>query len=154
MMEVATNTQKKGRHLVRAAQYNIGRAYFQGFGCKQSEKLAERYIVVTVLLYSVTTLHLIWSSKTSIHTFNASCFTVHVHVCTCSSCSFFIAAADDGNPKASVKAQAVLGTYYSRTETLDKRKAFFWHSEACGNGSLESQGALGVMYLLGQYDVR
>ena len=74
MMEVATNTQKKGRHLVRAAQYNIGRAYFQGFGCKQSEKLAERYIVVTVLLYTVTTLHLIWSSKTSIHIFECFLF--------------------------------------------------------------------------------
>ncbi|KAK6298196.1 hypothetical protein J4Q44_G00312510 [Coregonus suidteri] len=29
-------------------------------------------------------------------------------------------------------------------------QAFFWHSEACGNGSLESQGALGIMYLYGQ----
>lgn len=29
-------------------------------------------------------------------------------------------------------------------------QAFFWHSEACGNGSLESQGALGIMYLHGK----
>lgn len=28
-------------------------------------------------------------------------------------------------------------------------QAFFWHSEACGNGSLESQGILGLMYLYG-----
>lgn len=28
-------------------------------------------------------------------------------------------------------------------------QAFYWHSEACGNGSLESQGALGIMYLYG-----
>jgi TPR repeat protein len=50
-------------------------------------------------------------------------------------------AADDGNPLASVKAQSTLGMFYSRQgDTLDLQKAFFWHSEACGNGSLESQG--------------
>ncbi|XP_038611163.1 LRP2-binding protein isoform X3 [Tachyglossus aculeatus] len=59
-------------------------------------------------------------------------------------------AADNGNPKASVKAQSILGVYYSTKEPKELGKAFFWHSEACGNGSLESQGALGVMYLYGQ----
>ncbi len=54
---------------------------------------------------------------------------------------FWILAADDGNPKASVKAQSMLGMFYSRDEKYqDLNKAFFWHSEACGNGSLESQG--------------
>ncbi|XP_043113262.1 LRP2-binding protein [Puntigrus tetrazona] len=62
----------------------------------------------------------------------------------------WLLAADDGNPNASVKAQASLGMFYCRPETLDLRKAFSWHSEACGNGSLESQGTLGVMYLYGQ----
>lgn len=52
-------------------------------------------------------------------------------------------AADDGNPKASIKAQSALGLFYSRdSEYRDLKKAFFWHSEACGNGSLESQGTL------------
>lgn len=32
--------------------------------------------------------------------------------------------------------------YYSREDSLDLKKAFFWHSEACGNGNLESQGKL------------
>ncbi|TRY93960.1 hypothetical protein DNTS_021115 [Danionella cerebrum] len=62
---------------------------------------------------------------------------------------FLLLAADDGNPGASVKAQSALGMFYSRPETLDINKAFLWHSEACGNGSLESQGALGVMYRFG-----
>ncbi|RXM30368.1 LRP2-binding protein [Acipenser ruthenus] len=61
----------------------------------------------------------------------------------------WLLAADDGNPKASIKAQCALGMFYSRPHTTDLKKAFFWHSEACGNGSLESQGALGVMYLKG-----
>ncbi|XP_060237704.1 LRP2-binding protein isoform X2 [Meriones unguiculatus] len=59
-------------------------------------------------------------------------------------------AADNGNPKASVKAQSILGLFYSMQEPKQLEKAFFWHSEACGNGNLESQGALGLMYFYGQ----
>uniref|UniRef100_A0A8C5LIG9 LRP2-binding protein n=1 Tax=Leptobrachium leishanense TaxID=445787 RepID=A0A8C5LIG9_9ANUR len=62
---------------------------------------------------------------------------------------YWLLAADNGNPKASVHAQTALGLYYSRPFSQNFKKAFFWHSEACGNGSLESQGALGVMYLHG-----
>lgn len=58
-------------------------------------------------------------------------------------------AADNGNPKASVKAQSMLGLYYSTKEPKELEKAFYWHSEACGNGNLESQGALGLMYFYG-----
>lgn len=53
---------------------------------------------------------------------------------------WWLLAADDGNPKASVMAQTVLGMFYSREDSMDLQKAFFWHSEACGNGSVESQG--------------
>ncbi|XP_057553100.1 LRP2-binding protein isoform X4 [Hippopotamus amphibius kiboko] len=59
-------------------------------------------------------------------------------------------AADSGNPKASVKAQSILGLYYSTKEPKELEKAFYWHSQACGNGNLESQGALGLMYFYGQ----
>ncbi|XP_053315205.1 LRP2-binding protein [Spea bombifrons] len=62
---------------------------------------------------------------------------------------WWLLAADNGNPKASIKAQSVLGMYYTKPPNQDLQKAFFWHSEACANGSLESQGALGVMYLNG-----
>ncbi|XP_061108292.1 LRP2-binding protein isoform X2 [Conger conger] len=62
---------------------------------------------------------------------------------------YWLLAADDGNPSGNVKAQSSLGLFYSHPDTLDLKKAFFWHSEACGNGSLESQGALGVMHLYG-----
>lgn len=62
---------------------------------------------------------------------------------------WWLDAADDGNPKGSIKAQTMLGMFYSRPESLDLKRSFFWHSEACGNGSLESQGALGVMYMFG-----
>ncbi|KAK1804107.1 hypothetical protein P4O66_020152, partial [Electrophorus voltai] len=62
---------------------------------------------------------------------------------------YWLMAADDGNPGASVEAQSSLGLFYSSPETLDLKRAFFWHTKACGNGSLESQGALGIMYLYG-----
>ena len=53
---------------------------------------------------------------------------------------FWLLAADDGNPRASIKAQTALGLFYTQEEQTDLKKSFFWHSEACGNGSLESQG--------------
>ncbi|KAJ8311837.1 hypothetical protein KUTeg_010609 [Tegillarca granosa] len=88
----------KVKHIIHAAQYNIGRAYFQGYGVeRQSDKEAEKW---------------------------------------------WLLAADDGNPKASVMAQTVLGMFYSREDSMDLQKAFFWHSEACGNGSVESQGRI------------
>ncbi|XP_074642385.1 LRP2-binding protein-like isoform X2 [Tubulanus polymorphus] len=104
MMTVAATPPPQVKHLVRAAQYNIGRAHFQGFGVKQSDEEAERW---------------------------------------------WLLAADDGSPSGSVLAQTTLGYYYARQDSKDLKKSFFWHSEACGNGSLESQGALGVMYLYG-----
>ncbi|GFS10793.1 LRP2-binding protein-like [Elysia marginata] len=106
MIMIANSESRMSKHLVPAARYNIGRAYYQGFGEMQSDSEAEKW---------------------------------------------FLLAADDGNPKASIKAQSILGMFYSRLdgEFHDLKKAFFWHSEACGNGSLESQGALGVMYSIG-----
>merc|ERR1719394_148461 len=106
MKQIALSDSRLAKHLVAAARYNIGRAYFQGYGDQQSDLKAEKW---------------------------------------------WLLAADDGNPKGSIKAQSVLGMYYSRQDKhfQDLKKAFFWHSEACGNGSLESQGALGVMYMFG-----
>ena len=62
---------------------------------------------------------------------------------------YWLLAADDGNPKGSLIAQTILGMYYSRPDTKNLKKAFFWHSEACGNGSIESQGNIFMPPLLG-----
>jgi len=92
-------------HLLPAARYNIGTAYYQGIGVeRQSYEEAERW---------------------------------------------WLKAAANGDPKGSVKAQTMLGIFYARKDSIDLERSFFWHSEACGNGSLESQGAIGVMYFLG-----
>ncbi|XP_078222278.1 LRP2-binding protein isoform X2 [Callithrix jacchus] len=125
MRKIIDSPCPNARHLKFAAAYNLGRAYYEGKGVKQSNEEAER----------------LW-----------------------------LIAADNGNPRASVKAQGILGLYYSTEEPRElekgllpattedsrlsnpwpRKKAFYWHSEACGNGNLESQGALGLMYLYGQ----
>lgn len=85
--------------LVHQAQYNVGKAYFQGFGVRrQSDDEAEKW---------------------------------------------WLRAAHDGSAYGSVSAMTALGFFYSRRgepEYFDLARAFYWHSEACGNGSLESQG--------------
>ena len=42
MLEVAQCTQKQYRHLIRPSQYNVGRAYYQGYGVRRSDEEAER----------------------------------------------------------------------------------------------------------------
>lgn len=77
MLKIANSTNKRASHLVPFARYNVGRAYFEGFGVKQSDKEAERW---------------------------------------------WLLAADDGNPKASIKAQTALGMYYCREDSLNLEK--------------------------------
>ena len=42
MMKVAMAIAKASEPLIRAAQYNIGRAYYMGYGAKQSNEMAEK----------------------------------------------------------------------------------------------------------------
>lgn len=43
MRKVATSESQAASHLVRLAQYNLGRAYFQGYGVPRSDSEAEKY---------------------------------------------------------------------------------------------------------------
>ena len=69
MKEVAESTHPDATHLIPFAQYNVGRAFYEGFGVKQSDAEAEKW---------------------------------------------FLAAAQDGDPNGSIKAQTGLGLFYSR----------------------------------------
>ena len=44
MHRVATSCEARASHLIRAAQFNIGRAYYQGSGVRRSVSEAERLI--------------------------------------------------------------------------------------------------------------
>ncbi|RNA23481.1 LRP2-binding -like [Brachionus plicatilis] len=95
------------KKLIHQAQFNVGKAYFLGFGCKQSDQKAEE---------------------------------------------FWVKSADNGSEYGNVTAMTYLAFFYSRKsepEFFNLDKTYFWHNEACGNGSLESQGALGAMYYYG-----
>lgn len=106
MKEVVNSNLYNHEKLIHCAQYNIGRAYYEGFGVKQSDEEAERW---------------------------------------------WLLSARDGEEGGCVKAQSILAMFYSRLkeDTFDLNKAHFWHQEATGNGSLESQTALGMMYAYG-----
>lgn len=81
MKEIAESKNPDAAHLVHHAQYNVARAYYEGFGVKQSDKEAERWLLL---------------------------------------------AADDGDPKGSMKAQMVLGLFYSRPggDSFDLKKVY------------------------------
>ncbi|VDO60680.1 unnamed protein product [Schistosoma curassoni] len=83
------------RNLVFSAAFNLGRAYYQGYGVCPSTEDALRC---------------------------------------------FLFAANNGDSKACISAQTAVGYLYSGPEIRDLQKAFQWHSDACGNGSVESQG--------------
>ena len=69
LKEISESSSTDAAHLIPFAQYNVGRAFYEGFGVKQSDVEAERW---------------------------------------------FLAAAQDGDPSGSIKAQTVLGLFYSR----------------------------------------
>ncbi|KAL2077674.1 hypothetical protein ACEWY4_027178 [Coilia grayii] len=130
------------------ALYQLGVMHFDGLGTPADPALAVEYMKRVAQSNSPQAGHVKYAALYNIG--QAYLEGYGVTASTVEAERYWLQAAADGNPNASVKAQTALGMFYSRPESLDLRKAFFWHSEACGNGSLESQGALGIMYLHGQ----
>ncbi|XP_039606932.1 LRP2-binding protein isoform X1 [Polypterus senegalus] len=129
------------------ALYQLSVMYYDGLGIKADCKKAVEYMSRISTTASLKTEHLKYAALYNLGRAYFEGFGVKQSDEEAE--RLWLLAADDGNPKASIKAQTALGLFYCRPDTLDLKKAFFWHSEACGNGSLESQGALGVMYLYG-----
>jgi len=50
MHRVATSCEARASHLQRAAQFNIGRAYYQGSGVRRSVYEAERSLMLCYTL--------------------------------------------------------------------------------------------------------
>jgi TPR repeat protein len=121
MLQVAQSTTRTSKskkqidtEIIAAAQYNVGKAYFHGFGVKQSDLMAEKYWLLSA-----------HGDPTN---------------------------NNDDNSNGCVTAMTTLAFFYSRKgepEFFNLDKAFYWHNEACGNGSLESQGSLGAIYYFG-----
>ncbi|NWU53079.1 LR2BP protein, partial [Dromas ardeola] len=130
------------------AMYQLGVMHYDGLGTKEEPEKGVEYMKKILDSDSPKARHLKFAAAYNLG--RAYYEGRGVKQSTEEAERLWLIAADHGNPKASVKAQSTLGMLYSVSLLKDLKKAFFWHSEACGNGSLESQGALGVMYLCGQ----
>ncbi|XP_032874451.1 LRP2-binding protein isoform X1 [Amblyraja radiata] len=130
------------------ALYQLGVMYYDGLGTKEDPALGVEYMNRIINTDDPKASHLKFAAYYNLGIASLEGFGMQQSDSEAE--RLWILAADDGNPKASVKAQTTLGMFYCRAETKNLQKAFFWHSEACGNGSLESQGALGLLYLNGQ----
>lgn len=64
MLQVASSDAFRAKHLVRSAQFNVGRAYYQGFGVKRSEEQAEKYCV-PVSVWLIGILHWFWNLQSN-----------------------------------------------------------------------------------------
>ncbi|XP_026503939.1 LRP2-binding protein [Terrapene carolina triunguis] len=130
------------------ALYQLGVMYYDGLGTKEDPEKGVEYMKIIINSNAPKARHLKYAAAYNLgRSYFEGCGVKHSDK---EAERLWIIAADHGNPKASVKAQSTLGMFYSTSNPKDLKKAFFWHSEACGNGSLESQGILGVMYLYGQ----
>ncbi|XP_042663515.1 LRP2-binding protein isoform X2 [Tyto alba] len=130
------------------AMYQLGVMHYDGLGTKEDPEKGVEYMKKILDSDSPKARHLKFAAAYNLgRAYYEGC---GVKQSTNEAERLWLIAADHGNPKASVKAQSTLGMLYSVSVPKDLKKAFFWHSEACGNGNLESQGALGVMYLYGQ----
>ncbi|CAN2388666.1 LRP2-binding protein [Pristimantis euphronides] len=129
------------------AIYQTGVMYYDGLGTEEDQRRGVKYMKRIMSSSSPRAEHLKYAAAYNLgRACYEGCGMRHSDV---DAERWWLIAADNGNPKASVKAQSVLGMFYSRPPNKNLQKAFFWHSEACGNGSVESQGALGVMYFYG-----
>ncbi|RLW09038.1 hypothetical protein DV515_00002745 [Chloebia gouldiae] len=130
------------------AMYQLGVMYYDGLGTKKDPERGVEYMNKILNSDSPEANHLKFAAAYNLgRAYYEGCGVKHS---TEEAERLWLTAADNGNPEASVKAQSALGMLYSMPFLKDLKKAFFWHSEACDNGNLESKGALGIMYLYGQ----
>ncbi|XP_043402032.1 LRP2-binding protein isoform X1 [Chelonia mydas] len=146
--EEALTQFEKIKEMDFQALYQLGVMYYDGLGTKEDPEKGVEYMEIIINSNSPKARHLKYAAAYNLgRSYFEGCGVKHSDK---EAERLWLIAADHGNPKASVKAQSTLGMFYSTSNSKDLKKAFFWHSEACGNGSLESQGVLGVMYLYGQ----
>uniref|UniRef100_A0A8C5J013 LRP2-binding protein n=1 Tax=Junco hyemalis TaxID=40217 RepID=A0A8C5J013_JUNHY len=130
------------------AMYQLGVMYYDGLGTKKDPEKGVEYMNKILSSDSPEASHLKFAAAYNLgRAYYEGC---GVKDSVEEAERLWLIAADNGNPKASVKAQSTLGMLYSMPILKDMKKAFFWHSKACQNGNLESKAALGIMYLYGQ----
>ncbi|NWW72803.1 LR2BP protein, partial [Climacteris rufus] len=148
LYEAALKQFEKIKNTDFQAMYQLGVMYYDGLGTEKDPERGVEYMNKILNSDSPKARHLKFAAAYNLgRAYYEGCGVKHS---TKEAERLWLTAADHGNPKASVKAQSTLGMLYSMPVLKDLKKAFFWHSVACDNGNLESQGALGIMYLCGQ----
>jgi TPR repeat protein len=137
MREVAENTSKAAAHLVSSAQFNLGKAYFEGFGVNQSDSEAFRWLELAARdglpsgsVAAQSMLGMLHSRQDFLNLKKA--FQWHQH------------AARNGN----LESLGALGVMYEHGlgTTSDKKEAFQLLKEACDRGSVYAIASLVAHY--------
>ena len=137
MREVAENTSKTAAHLVPCAQFNLGKAYFEGFGVKQSDSEAFRWLELAARdglpsgsVAAQSMLGMLYSRQEFLDLKKA--FQWHEH------------AARNGN----LESLGALGVMYDHGlgTTSDKKEAFQLLKEASDRGSVYATASLVAHY--------
>ncbi|KAK2572536.1 LRP2-binding protein [Acropora cervicornis] len=113
------------------AKYQLGIMYYDGIGTKPDPEKGYELLKEIANSTSPDAAHLVPFAQYNIGRAYYEGFGIKQSDAEAE--RWFLTAAQDGDPSGSIKAQT----------------AYFWHQEATGNGSLESQGALGVMFEYG-----
>ncbi|KAK3726939.1 hypothetical protein QZH41_014796 [Actinostola sp. cb2023] len=124
------------------AKYQLGVMYYDGLGTKADHKKGVEYMKEIAESKNPDASHLVHNAQYNIGRAYFEGFGVKHSDKEAE--RWFLLAAEDGDPKGSVKAQMVLGMFYSRPgeDSFDLEKvklAYIQHQEATSNGSIESQ---------------
>ncbi|XP_043199759.1 uncharacterized protein LOC122369240 isoform X1 [Amphibalanus amphitrite] len=122
------------------AQYQLGVMLFEGLGFEQDLERGFRLMLMVALSVPKTA-----EQKEAIHRAQYNIARAYfmgygVHSSEDDGRRWLDRAVDGGSRLGSARAQTMLAMLLARSDTRDLPKSFFWHSEATGNGSLESQG--------------
>lgn len=128
------------------AKYQIACMHYEGLGGKENYSLAIKLMKEVIESSSYYFTDLIPCAQYNIGRAYYEGFGVKQSDTEAE--KWWLNAAQNGEPTGCIKAQSILAMFYSRRgeDNLDLKKSHYWHQEATGNGSLESQATLGVMY--------
>lgn len=137
MLQLAKSTQPDDRHLIPAAQFNLGRAFFQGIGIKKSDEEAARWWSLSTnsdkdpaAIRSMNTMALLHSRPEHLNKDRA--FYWHTQ------------AAERGHPES----MAALGLFYLEGNSCkqDKEASLKWLKMSVETGSIYGTGLLTYYY--------
>ena len=137
MLQLAKSTQPTDKHLIPAAQFNLGRALFQGIGVKKSDEEAAKWWSLATnsdkdpaAIRSMNTMALLHSRPEHLNKDKA--FYWHTQ------------AAERGHPES----MAALGLLYLEGDSCkqDKEASLKWLKKSAETGSIYGTGLLSYYY--------